>query len=146
MNAAGSTPESESVGVETCARGCCQGPNAQAEHYRSLSVQRPVAADRRRQDFALGADLVAYKALRRQGYHPPRIDGSYDLTRRATSEAEIRIGQVIDERDARRKKKGARLIEAMVEINDHGMTGKRPSKGEGKKRLPMRKKRPHDHG
>lgn len=126
-----------------CSRGCCASP---ADHYRSLSVQRPAASARRRRDFALGADLVAYRALRRQGFQPPRIDGSYDLTRRATSEAEIRLGQVIDERDRKRKKKGAGLIEAMCEVNDHGMVGRIPEKGGRKKRLPMREKRPQDHG
>jgi hypothetical protein len=127
----------------TCVRGCCP---TQAEHYRSLSVQKPAAADRRRRDYALGADLVAYKALRRQGFQPPRIDGSYDLTRRATSEAEIRLGQVISDRDPALHRRGARLMEHMVEVSDHGMTGETPAKGGRRKRLPMRGKRPHDHG
>jgi hypothetical protein len=119
-----------------CARGCCE---SQAAHYRSLSVApRMLEVGRPHQrDAALEYDRVAYKALRRQGYQPPKIDGSYDLCRRATSEAEIRLGQVIDEKDARRKRKGTRLMENMLEISDHAMTGKIPEKG-GKKKLRMR--------
>ncbi len=109
-------------------------------------MQRPVAAERRRADFALSADLAAYRALRRQGFQPPRVDGSYDLTRRATTEAEIRLGQVISDGDNARRRRGGRLMEAMVEIGTAGMTGQMPTKGEGKKRLPMREKRPHDNG
>lgn len=82
--------------------------------------------------------MAAYKALRGQGYQPPRLDGCYDLARRATSEAEIRLGQVIAEKDAKRKKKGARLMETMIEIGTTGMTGKIPEKGKGSKRRPMR--------
>lgn len=89
---------------------------------------------------------MAYKALRKQGFKPPRIEGSYDLTRRATSEAEIRLGQVIGENDAALKRKGTKLMEGMLEISDHGMTGQKPEKGGGRKKLAMRAKRPHDHG
>ena len=86
-----------------CSRGCC--PN-QAEHFRGVQVQRPAAAERRIADGALAADLVAYKALRQQGYQPPKIDGSYDLTRRAVTEAEIRLGQVISDPDPVRHRRG----------------------------------------
>jgi hypothetical protein len=119
--------------MSNCPCGECPSYNA---HMRSLSVQRPAASERRRRDFALGADLAAYKALRRQGFQPPRIDGSYDLARRAVSEAEIRLGQVISDQGTK-KRRGAKLMEAMTEISDHGMTGAIPEKG-GKKRMPMR--------
>lgn len=127
----------------SCPRGCCE---TEAEHYRSVSVQprgRGVGTPHQR-DAALSVDMAAYRALRQQGYQPPKIAGSYDLTRRATSEAEIRLGQVIGEKDAGRKKKGTRLMEAMCDISDRGMTGKAPSKGGGKRRLPMSAKRPVD--
>jgi predicted GNAT family N-acyltransferase len=81
--------------------------------------------------------MAAYRALRKQGYQPPRVEGSYDLSRRATSEAEIRLGQVISDRDPARKRKGTKLMEGMLEIADHGMVGKAPERG-GKKRLAMK--------
>lgn len=117
----------------SCTRGCCP---SNAEHYRSLSVQRIAAAERRRKDTALSYDMAAYKALRRQGYQPPRLEGSYDLCRRATSEAEIRLGQVISD-DGTKKRKGTGLMEAMTEISDKGMTGEVPEKGRGRKRMNM---------
>lgn len=120
-----------------CAKGCCPSP---AEHFRSLSFGTEKSGVVNRKDYALAADMAAYKALRRQGFQPPRVEGSYDLCRRATSEAEIRLGQVIDERDARVKRRGTKLMEGMLEIADHGMVGKIPDKG-GKKRLPMKAKR-----
>lgn len=121
-----------------CSRGCCASP---AEHFRSVAVApraREVGSGHQR-DAALAYDLAAYKAMRKQGLKPPRIDGSYDLARRATSEAEITLGQVISDRDARRKKKGARLMENMLEISG-SMTGTIPDKG-GKKKTPMRARR-----
>jgi hypothetical protein len=120
----------------TCSRGCCI---SRAAHYRSVSAQ-PKAREVGRphqSEVALEYDRAAYKALRRQGLQPPSLRGAYDLARKATSEAEIRLGRVIDERDAKRKKKGTRLMENTLEIADHAMTGSMPDISAGTK-VPMR--------
>lgn len=139
MSAGGRKRENGSVEFERCARGCCKGPNAQANHYRSISAQpraREVGGPRQR-DEALAYDLSAYKAMRRQGLKPPKIDGAYDLARRATSEAEITLGQVIGDKDPARRRKGARLMENMLEVSA-AMTEPLPAKGRGAKKIPMR--------
>lgn len=121
-----------------CSRGCC---DSQAEHYRSIAVAPKMneVGRPKQTDAALGYDLAAYRAMRRQGLQPPRIDGSYDLARRATSEAEIRLGQVISDRDPARKRKGTKLMENSLEIADHGMTGRKPDLTG--KRVPMKVRR-----
>lgn len=123
-----------------CSRGCCQ---SQAEHYRSVAVAPKMneVGRPKQQDTALSYDLIAYKAMRRQGLQPPKIAGCYDLARRASSEAEIRLGQVIAERDPARKRRGTRLMEAALEINDHGMVPGHPEKGRGFKRRPIKVKK-----
>src|SRR5882762_8540547 len=120
-----------------CSRGCCADQRA---HYRSVNAAprfNEVGRGHQR-DVALEYDRAAYKMLRRQGLQPPKLEGSYDLARRATSEAEVRLGQVIDERDAKWKKKGTRLMEDMLDVADNCMTGVKPEKGTGKKRKAMR--------
>ena len=121
----------------SCSRGCCP---TQGEHFRSIHAAPKMREVGRphQLEAALEYDRAAYRAMRRQGLQPPQMRGAYDLSRRATSEAEVRLGQVIDERDTKRKKKGTRLMENMLEISDHCMTGKIPAKG-GKKRKAMRR-------
>lgn len=119
----------------SCARGCC---GSQAEHFRSVAVAprfNEVGRPHQR-DTALAYDLAAYKAMRQQGLQPPHVEGSYDLSRRATSEAEIRMGQVISDKDPARKRRGTRLMEATLEISDHAMVPGIPEKGVGNKRMP----------
>lgn len=123
----------------SCARGCCV---TQAEHFRSVAVApraREVGSGHQRET-ALAYDMAAYKAMRRQGLQPPKVIGSYDLARRATSPAEIALGQVIAEKDAKRKKKGTVLMENMLDIATNGMTGTMPDVDAGTK-IPMKRKK-----
>lgn len=94
----------------------------------------------KQRDAALEYDRAAYRALRRNGLQPPKLPGSYDLARRASSPAEIQLGQVIDEKDAARKRKGTRLMENIIELGTHGMTGKLPDVAAGTK-VPMKRKK-----
>lgn len=121
----------------SCSRGCC---TSQAEHYRSVHAAPKMREVGRghQADTALEYDRAAYRAMKKQGLQPPQLRGAYDLSRRATSEAEIRLGQVIDEKDAVRKRKGTALMEATLEIADHGMSGVIPKRG-GKKRKKMKR-------
>lgn len=123
--------------MPSCPCGECE---SYAAHMRSINAA-PRMGDVgrwRQRDVALEYDRVAYREMKRQGLQPPQLRGAYDLARRATSEAEIRLGQVVDERDAARKRKGTALMEATLEIADHGMTGKMPTKG-GKKRKKIKR-------
>lgn len=121
----------------SCSRGCC---SSQAAHFKSVHAAPKMREVGRphQLEVALEYDRAAYRAMRRQGLQPPQMRGAYDLSRRAISEAEIRLGQVIDEKDPARKRKGTRLMEATLEIADHGMTGEMPVKG-GKKRKKMKR-------
>lgn len=74
--------------VERCSRGCCVGPKAQAEHFRSVALARTLP-DANRADRRLARDRDAYRALKDQGYQPARLDGAHDLARDARSVAEI---------------------------------------------------------
>lgn len=121
----------------SCKRGCCA---SQKEHFRSVAVAprfNEVGRPEQR-DVAMAYDMASYKAMRSQGLQPPHIAGCYDLARRATSEAEIRLGTVISDKDAAVKRKGAKLLENALEISDHGMIPKIPEKGRGAKRVPIK--------
>lgn len=123
----------------SCSRGCC---SSQKMHFRSIHAAPKMREVGRghQADTALEYDRAAYKAMKRQGLQPPQLRGAYDLARRATSEAEIKLGRVIKEKDPARKRKGTKLMENMLEIASTGMTGKRPDVDAGTK-VPMRRKK-----
>ena len=58
-----------------------------ATPHKGTEVRHRDASDKR-----LTADLTAYKALRHQGYQPPKIDGSAILQRDATDPIDIQMG------------------------------------------------------
>lgn len=109
-----------------CSRGCCE---TQAAHFRSLKLNPKLRGEgsNHHRDFQVSADRDAYKAMRRQGLQPRALTGAYDLQRRASSAAEIRLGTVVKD-DATGQRKGRRYLENMIEIADHGMTGEMPAR------------------
>lgn len=59
-----------------------------ATPHKGAEAKRIDAGDAR-----LNEDLPAYKALRRQGYQPPSVDGSAILQRDATDQLDITMGK-----------------------------------------------------
>lgn len=112
-----------------CARGCCE---SQAEHFRSLKLNPRLrgTGSHHHRDFQVDADRDAYRAMRRQGLQPPHLTGAYDLQRRATTEAEIRLGTVVKD-DPTGQRRGRRYLENLLDISDNGMTGQLPERTRG---------------
>lgn len=75
----------------------CKEPNCTAtygSHLRGIAVQTN-PSEQTRMERRWEVDMPAYKALRDQGYQPPRIDGSHELAQKAETESDIAVGRVM---------------------------------------------------
>lgn len=88
----------------SCTRGCCA---TEAEHYKSVAMQSAPTGKANDRDRLLSANLDAYYRLRQQGLHPPQIDKSCVLERRASDQFEINAGHLYKDEDEKKRVKEA---------------------------------------
>lgn len=83
----------------TCTRGCCP---TNRDHWLSVGVAPSATPTRSGRAAEINAtearwtkDMDAYKAMRRQGMQPRRIDGADRLAATATDPLEIEMGRTL---------------------------------------------------
>lgn len=98
----------------TCTRGCCPD---EATHYKSVGFRSAETNTTNDRDRLLSANLDSYYRLRHQGLHPPQIDISNALERRAVDQVEIDTGHLYKNEEDKK-----RVREAITEMQVRELT------------------------
>lgn len=86
----------------------------QPEHYKTVGYIGPRTRRVNAKDAKLAKDRDSYKEMRKQGFQPAHVGGSYDLARDATMQIEIEMGHTFKTKQG--KNLAAEGVERSAEI------------------------------